>query len=41
VHAVDWINGIQDFTHNDNNNDDGAQDNTAPWVIGAIAEAMV
>lgn len=41
VHAVDWLNGQQDFTHNDNDNSDHKQDNTAPWVIGAIAESMV
>ena len=38
VHAVDLQDGDYDFTHSSNNNDDGSQDNTAPWVIGAIAE---
>lgn len=41
VHAVDRIDGKLDFTHWSNDNSDGSQDNTAPWVIGAIAEEMV
>lgn len=40
VHAVDWLNGTQEFTHVKNNNSDGSQDNTAPWVIGALAENL-
>jgi hypothetical protein len=39
VHAVDWwVNKEWDYTH-DGNSPNG-QDNTAPWVIGAIAEDM-
>ena len=41
VHAVDFENGRPlDFTHVDNEND-GEEDNTAPWAIGKIAEDMV
>ena len=40
VHAVDWwTNNDWDYTH-DGNSPDG-QENTAPWVIGKIAEALV
>lgn len=39
VHAVDFLNTGGEFTH-DGNEEDG-QENTAPWVIGAIAEKMV
>lgn len=39
VHAVDFLNSGDEFTH-DGNKSDG-QENTAPWVIGAIAEKMV
>lgn len=38
VHAIDWLDGKQDFTH-DGNASNG-QENTTPWVIGAIAERM-
>lgn len=40
VHAVDHLNKKWDFTHHDNRND-GDENNTAPWVIGKIAEEMV
>ena len=40
VHAVDWwTNNKWDYTH-DSNNPEG-QENTAPWVIGSIAETLV
>lgn len=39
VHAVDFLNGRLEFTH-DGNGAEGQQQ-TAPWVIGAIAERMV
>lgn len=39
VHAVDFLNTGDEFTH-DGNKEDG-QGNTAPWIIGAIAEKMV
>jgi hypothetical protein len=39
VHAADFLDGSLDFTHFDNNPD--GEDNTAPWVIGAIASSMV
>jgi hypothetical protein len=39
VHAVDFLGTGDEFTH-DGNKKDG-QENTAPWVIGAIAEKMV
>lgn len=39
VHAVDFLNTGNEFTHNGNKPKD--QENTAPWVIGAIAETMV
>lgn len=39
VHAVDWLtNNDWDYTH-DGQKADG-QENTAPWVIGDIAESM-
>jgi hypothetical protein len=41
VHAVDLIDNELDFTHWSNDNSDGSQDNTAPWVIGAIAQEIV
>lgn len=40
VHAVDWYNGELEFTHSSNDNSDGLQDYTAPWVIGLIAENL-
>ena len=39
VHAVDFLNTGSEFTH-DGNRSDG-QENTAPWMIGDIAERMV
>lgn len=39
VHAIDFLNGELDFTH-DGNRAEG-QERTAPWVIGEIAEKMV
>jgi hypothetical protein len=42
VHCVDRgtePEGFQ-FTHVDNDNPDGEEDNTAPWFIGAIALSM-
>ena len=39
THAVDLLNGNWDFTHVDNRND-GEEDNTAPWAIGALAERL-
>jgi len=39
VHAIDWHNGELEFTHNGNS--PIGQENTAPWVIGAIAESLV
>lgn len=41
VHAIDFANGGLDFTHVDNSNDNGEEDNTAPWFIGKIAEDLV
>lgn len=41
VHAIDWKDGKQTFTHSSNNNSDHKQDYTAPWQIGAIAERMI
>jgi hypothetical protein len=38
VHAVDFLDTGDAFTH-DGNEEDG-QENTAPWVIGAIAEKI-
>lgn len=39
VHAVDWLNNRQwDYTH-DGNRANG-QNQTAPWVIGEVAEEM-
>jgi hypothetical protein len=39
IHAVDWwSNEKWDYTH-DGNSENG-QDNTAQWIIGAIAESM-
>ena len=40
THAGDFLNGQWDFTHVDNGND-GEEDNTAPWAIGALAEKFV
>lgn len=40
VHAADFLNGNWDFTHVDNSND-GEEDNTAPWAIGALAKDFV
>lgn len=39
VHAVDFLNKGNEFTHNGNK--PAGQKNTAPWIIGAIAENMV
>lgn len=39
VHAVDFLNTGDEFTHNGNS--PKGQENTAPWIIGAIAENMV
>lgn len=39
VHAVDYLGTGNEFTH-DGNSPEG-QENTAPWVIGAIAEKML
>ncbi|NCI46510.1 hypothetical protein [Sediminibacterium soli] len=40
VHAVDYLTNNQfDYTHHDNNPNGEA--NTAPWVIGELAELMV
>ena len=39
VHAADYLDGKLDFTHFDNDPD--GEDNTAPWVIGAIAFSIV
>lgn len=40
VHAADFLDGIWDFTHVDNTNE-GEEDNTAPWLIGKLAEQFV
>tara|TARA_R110000744_G_C19261841_1_gene551456 strand:+ start:159 stop:593 length:435 start_codon:yes stop_codon:yes gene_type:complete len=41
IHAVDYGNdGKLEFTHVDNENN-GEEDNTAPWAIGEIAKNMV
>ncbi|MEJ5103744.1 M91 family zinc metallopeptidase [Chryseobacterium sp. MYb328] len=40
VHAADFLNGTWDFTHVDNTNE-GEEDNTAPWLIGKLAERFV
>ena len=40
VHAIDLLNSKTDFTHSTNDNSDGRHNNTAPWVIGKIAEDM-
>lgn len=40
VHAIDWLtNKAWDYTHDGNS--PAGQDQTAPWVIGALAEGMV
>ncbi len=39
VHAVDFLNTGDEFTHNGNSPQ--GQENTAPWVIGDIAEKMM
>ena len=39
VHAVDFLTTGDEFTHNGNSAD--WQENTAPWIIGAIAEKMI
>ena len=39
VHAVDFLSSGSEFTHDENSPE--GQENTAPWVIGAIAEKMV
>ena len=38
VHCVDFSLKEYKFTHNDNHNEHGDEDNTAPWAIGAISE---
>ncbi|WP_299676317.1 hypothetical protein [uncultured Dokdonia sp.] len=38
VHCVDFNNDTLEFTHFDNENTNGEEDNTAPWKIGEIAE---
>lgn len=40
VHAADFLDGSWDFTHADNRNE-GEEDNTAPWLIGKLAEQFV
>ncbi|ESU28676.1 hypothetical protein FLJC2902T_12670 [Flavobacterium limnosediminis JC2902] len=40
VHAVDYKDGILDYTHSDNINR-GEENKTAPWLIGKIAEDMM
>ena len=40
THAADFLDGNLDFTHFDNEND-GDEDNTAPWAIGKLAESFV
>ena len=37
VHCIDFSLKKYKFTHKDNNNDNGDEDNTAPWTIGRIA----
>lgn len=42
VHAVDFgEDGKLEFTHVDNDNRHGDEDDTAPWAIGEIAKQMV
>lgn len=38
VHAVDFFDGQLNFTHHDNSNSHGEENNTAPWRIGKLAE---
>lgn len=38
VHCVDRSHSAYKFTHVDNSNRDGEEDNTAPWAIGYLAE---
>ena len=40
VHCIDFSLKEYKFTHKDNNNDNGDEDNTAPWIIGKIAYEM-
>jgi len=40
THAADYLDGKLDFTHYDNAND-GEEDNTAPWSIGALAVKFI
>lgn len=39
VHAVDYLGTGNEFTHNGNSSK--GQENTAPWMIGAIAEEIL
>lgn len=41
IHAVDFFDGSLNFTHHDNSNPHGEEDNTAPWRIGKLAEDFV
>ena len=42
VHAVDFgDDGQLEYTHVDNDNTNGKENNSAPWAIGKIAEQMV
>ena len=38
VHCVDFEDNSLDFTHFDNQNTNGEENNTAPWKIGSIAQ---